>query len=227
MSSLTDASWSTLLESEKEKPYFKAILNFIATERHAGKTIYPDKTDLFNAFKLTPYDTVKVVILGQDPYHGSGQAHGLSFSVRPGMPHPPSLKNIFKALENDLGIRPPQQGCLTSWAKQGVLLLNTTLSVEAKKPQSHAKIGWQQFTDVVIKSLNQHPEHIVFLLWGSEAQNKANLIDTRRHTILTASHPSPLSAYRGFMSCRHFSQANEYLGKMGRAPINWELSLTT
>lgn len=213
--------WSTLLSAEKEKPYFKAIINYLKAERAAKKTIYPETSDLFNAIKYTPFETVKVVILGQDPYHGPKQAHGLAFSVQAGVPLPPSLKNIFQELQQDLNIPKPQEGSLEHWATQGVLLLNSILSVEAGKPQSHANIGWQQFTDHVIRCLNQHPEGIVFLLWGAHAQQKAALITNPRHQILKAPHPSPLSAHRGFLGCRHFSKANELLKKMGRTPIVW------
>jgi len=216
-------TWKTLLSDEKQKSYFQAILNFIHTERTAGKIIYPAQADIFNAIKFTPYENVKVVILGQDPYHGENQAHGLSFSVRKGVPLPPSLQNIFKELKNDLDIPNPHYGCLEHWAQQGVLLLNTVLTVEANKPQSHAHIGWQRFTDHVIASLNDHPQGIVFLLWGSYAQQKAQLITNMRHRILKAPHPSPLSAHRGFMGCRHFSQTNQLLQQMGREPIDWRI----
>lgn len=224
MTLMTEAlTWKTLLGDEKQKPYFQAILNFLKTERAAGKIIYPAQEDIFNALKFTPYENVKVVILGQDPYHGPNQAHGLSFSVRPGVPPPPSLLNIFKELQSDLGIPKPSHGCLEKWAQQGVLLLNAVLTVEADKPQSHAHIGWQQFTDKIIASLNEHPEGIVFLLWGSHAQQKTQLISNLRHKILKAPHPSPLSASRGFLGCKHFSQANQLLTQMGREPIDWQL----
>ncbi len=216
-------SWQSLLSGEKAQPYFKKILEFLEKERAAGKTIYPAQKDIFNAFKLTPFADVRVVILGQDPYHGPKQAHGLAFSVQPGVPPPPSLQNIFLELKNDLGYIPPKHGCLESWAKQGVLLLNTTLSVEAGKPQSHAKIGWQLFTDKVIQCLNEHPRGIVFLLWGAPAQQKTGLINPFKHRILKAPHPSPLSAHRGFIGCKHFSKANELLKEMGLTEINWQL----
>jgi uracil-DNA glycosylase len=217
----TELTWSTVLAEEKEKDYFKQILQFVKHEHLAGKQIYPPQKDIFNALKLTPFETIKVVILGQDPYHGAGQAHGLAFSVQPGIDIPPSLRNIFQELHSDLGMSKPKQGCLQKWAEQGVLLLNAVLTVESGKAHSHAHIGWQRFTDKVIESLNNHPEGIVFLLWGASAQSKAALIDNKKHLILTTTHPSPLSAHRGFMGCRHFSKANDWLKKIGRAPIDW------
>lgn len=219
-------TWQSVLGEEKQKPYFQTILNHVKSERVKGKKIYPPQQDIFNALKFTPYEAVKVVIIGQDPYHNPNQAHGLSFSVRKGIPAPPSLQNIFKEISDDLNIPAPNHGCLEGWAKQGVLLLNAVLTVEENKPQSHAKIGWQQFTDKVIHSLNDHPESIVFLLWGSYAQQKEALINTDKHYVLKAPHPSPLSAHRGFLGCKHFSKANELLEKMGRPPINWDLSET-
>lgn len=217
------ATWQSLLASEKAQPYFKKILDFLDKERAAGKIIYPPQKDIFNALKLTAFADVRVVIIGQDPYHGPKQAHGLAFSVQPGVPPPPSLQNIFLELKNDLGCTPSKNGCLENWAKQGILLLNATLTVEAGKPQSHANIGWQQFTDKVIESLNDHPQGIVFLLWGAPAQQKSKLINPFKHRILTAPHPSPLSAHRGFLGCKHFSKANELLKQMGREEINWQL----
>ena len=217
-------TWKTILNETKQKPYFQAILEFIKKERKAGKTIYPPQKDIFNAFKLTLYEMVKVVILGQDPYHGPNQAHGLAFSVRPSVAtFPPSLQNIFKELHEDLNVSIPAQGTLEKWAKQGVLLLNTALTVEAGKPQSHASIGWHRFTDHVIASLNDHPQGIVFLLWGTYAQQKSSLITNIRHHILKASHPSPFSANRGFFGCQHFSKTNKLLGEMGREEIDWRL----
>ncbi|AKQ33685.1 uracil-DNA glycosylase [Candidatus Coxiella mudrowiae] len=217
-------TWQTVLNEKKQKPYFQAILDFVKKERKAGKTIYPPQKDIFNALKLTPYETVKVVILGQDPYHGPNQAHGLAFSVRPGVAFPPSLQNIFKELHEDLNVPIPSQGTLEKWAKQGVLLLNAALTVEAGKPQSHASIGWHRFTDHVIASLNDHhPKGIVFLLWGAYAQQKSSLITNIRHRILKAPHPSPFSANRGFFGCRHFSKVNELLREMGREEIDWTL----
>jgi uracil-DNA glycosylase len=219
----TPSNWETALAAEKQKPYFKAITAHLKAESNAGKTIYPAKEDTFNALKYTPFTDVKVVIIGQDPYHGHNQAHGLCFSVKKGVRPPPSLMNIYKELYSDLGIIPPQHGNLEQWAHQGVLLLNSTLTVEASKPQSHAKIGWQQFTDAIIEQLNHHPQSIVYLLWGAYAQSKQKLIDTSKHRILTAPHPSPLSAHRGFLGCKHFSKANALLKKLGRDPIDWIL----
>jgi len=218
------STWSNVLGTEKDQPYFKSILQFIEQEKKAGKIIYPARDEIFNAFKETPFEEVKVVILGQDPYHGPGQAHGLSFSVNPGVKTPPSLKNIYKELNADLNIPIPAHGYLKKWANQGVLLLNTSLSVEQNAPQSHAKIGWTRFTDKVIQQLNDHPKPLVFLLWGSHAKNKSALIKNKKHLILTAPHPSPLSAYQGFLGCRHFSKANDFLKKHNREPIDWELS---
>lgn len=217
-------TWSDVLSDEKDKPYFQSIMQFLKQELAAGKTIYPPQNELFSAFKETSYDEVKVVILGQDPYHGAGQAHGLSFSVKPQVKLPPSLKNIFQELKNDLQIPISTQGCLTPWAKQGVLLLNTSLSVEASQPQSHAGIGWTQFTDRVIRTLNDHQKPIVFLLWGAHAKNKAVLINNSNHLVLTAPHPSPFSAHQGFLGCKHFSKTNDFLISKGRQPIHWDLN---
>jgi len=216
-------TWSDILDEEKAKPYFQKILNYVAAERAKGKEIYPPQDEIFNALTLTPFDNVKVVLLGQDPYHGENQAHGLSFSVKPGIKAPPSLANIYDELKDDLGINKPNHGYLAAWTKQGVLMLNSVLTVENGKPQSHANIGWQEFTDRIITSLNSHPEGIVFLLWGSYAQRKSVLINTNRHLVLMAPHPSPLSAHRGFFGCKHFSKANKWLVKMGREPIDWQL----
>lgn len=223
----TDTStltWTDILSPEKSKPYFIKIMDALAEERHKGKTIFPPQEDIFNALKWTPFDEIKVVIIGQDPYHGPGQAHGLSFSVQPGVTKPPSLQNIFKELQADLNVPIPPQGCLTAWAKQGVLLLNASLTVEAHQPQSHAQIGWHTFTDAIITSLNQHPKPIAFLLWGASAQRKASLIHNPQHLILKAAHPSPLSAHRGFLGCSHFSKTNTFLNDNGRQPIDWQLS---
>jgi uracil-DNA glycosylase len=214
-------SWRDVLAEEKAKPYFKEALAFVERERRAGKTIYPPNADVFNAFQFTPFDRVKVVILGQDPYHGPGQAHGLCFSVRPGIPFPPSLHNIFKEISADLKTPPPKDGCLERWAHQGVLLLNAVLTVEGGKPQSHAGIGWEQFTDQVVRVLNEERRGLVFLLWGSPAQKKGAIIDPSRHHVLKCPHPSPLSASRGFFGCRHFSKANELLSAQGLEPIVW------
>ena len=222
---MTDSTttWADILGGEKKQAYFKSILNFLAEEQKAGKTIYPAQDELFSAFKETPYEKVKVVILGQDPYHGPGQAHGLSFSVKPGIKPPPSLKNIFQELKSDLNITTPNHGCLKKWANQGVLLLNTSLSVEQSKPQSHGKIGWTTFTDHVIHQLSNYPKPLVFLLWGAHAKNKGVLIDEQKHLVLTAAHPSPFSVHQGFYGCKHFSKANEFLRLKGREPIDWEL----
>ena len=214
-------SWSQILGLEKKKPYFKSILSQLDREMAMGKTIYPPKSSIFKAFELTAFADVKVVILGQDPYHGPEQAHGLSFSVQKPIKPPPSLQNIFKELQSDLGIQAPEHGDLTGWAKQGVLLLNASLTVQAATPQSHAKIGWELFTDHVMACVNDHPEPVVFLLWGASAQKKAHFLDETRHCLLKAPHPSPLSAHRGFLGCRHFSQANAFLQKAGREPIDW------
>jgi uracil-DNA glycosylase len=215
-------TWQTELAPEKEKAYFKKLLTFVNSER-CQKTIYPAQCDVFNALKYTPLDRVKVVIIGQDPYHGEGQAHGLCFSVKQGVPPPPSLKNIFLELHNDLGLPIPKHGCLIKWAEQGVLLLNTILTVEAGKPQSHVNIGWEEFTDKVIQILNDKKDGLVFLLWGNNAQRKCQIIDPTKHFILKAAHPSPLSV-TGFLSCKHFSKTNEILKKQGKTPIDWDLS---
>ncbi|BCA93939.1 uracil-DNA glycosylase [Legionella antarctica] len=216
-------TWRDIIGDEKKQPYFQSILQFLTQEQQAGKVIYPEKNDLFNAFKETAYEQVKVVILGQDPYHGPGQAHGLSFSVNPGVKPPPSLKNIFQELKNDLNMPIPNHGCLKKWAAQGVLLLNTSLSVEQNKPQSHAKIGWTIFTDNVIRKLNHCSHSLVFLLWGAHAKNKSILIREKKHLVLTAAHPSPFSVHQGFYGCRHFSKANSFLKANGREPIDWSL----
>jgi len=214
-------SWKTVLAGEKEEAYFQHILHFLKQEREKGKVIYPKQADIFNAFKYTDFDNVKVVVIGQDPYHGPNQAHGLSFSVQQGVPMPPSLQNIFKELHRDLGIAAPAHGCLEGWATQGVLMLNAVLTVVAGQPQSHAKIGWEQFTNKVIQSLNDRREGLIFLLWGSQAQKKGEMIDPTRHYILKSSHPSPLSAHRGFLGCGHFSKVNELLQKQGKDEIEW------
>ena len=218
-----ELSWARVLADEKRQAYFQEILAFVERERAAGKVIYPPNAEVFNALALTPFSEVKVVVLGQDPYHGPRQAHGLCFSVKPPTPPPPSLLNIFSELESDVGIARPKHGDLTSWARQGVLLLNAVLTVEDGKPGSHANKGWERFTSKVIEELNNRREHLVFLLWGSYAQKKAEHVDRTKHLVLTAPHPSPLSAYRGFLGCRHFSQANSYLVTHGRTPIDWSL----
>lgn len=200
-----------------------ALGEFLRSEKAAGKVIYPPGGRIFAALDATPFDAVKVVILGQDPYHGPNQAHGLCFSVLPGVPSPPSLENIFKEIARDLGIARPDHGCLLPWARQGVLLLNSVLTVEGGLAGSHQGKGWEGFTDACIDALNREREGIVFLLWGSYAQAKGKLIDTRRHRVLKAPHPSPLSAHRGFIGCGHFSRANEYLNERGHVAINWKL----
>lgn len=218
------AKWADVLAQEKQQPYFQDIMEYIENERAAGKTVYPAQQDVFNAFKLTEFDKVKVVILGQDPYHGPNQAHGLSFSVLPGIKTPPSLVNIYKELATDIeGFSIPNHGSLESWAKQGVLLLNTVLTVEQGKAHSHAKIGWERFTDFAIKQLSERQQGIIFLLWGSHAQKKGAMIDTQKHHVLHAPHPSPLSAYRGFLGCEHFSKTNKILQQQNKTVINWEL----
>lgn len=215
-------SWDGILTGEFEKPYYLKLKEFLINE-YRTKTIYPDKYNIFNALKLTPYEQVKVVILGQDPYHGPGQAHGLSFSVQPGVQTPPSLQNMYKELRDDLGCFIPNNGYLVSWAKQGVLLLNTVLTVEAGKANSHRKKGWENFTDEVIKKLNERDKPIVFLLWGNNAKEKMSLITNPKHFILTTVHPSPLSATRGFMGCKHFSKTNEILKGIGEKEIDWQI----
>ncbi|QHM72100.1 uracil-DNA glycosylase [Mixta intestinalis] len=215
-------TWHDVLATEKEQPYFIETLKTVAQERAAGVTIYPPKEDVFNAFRLTELSDVKVVMLGQDPYHGPNQAHGLAFSVRPGVAVPPSLMNMYKELESDIpGFQRPNHGYLESWAKQGILLLNTVLTVEAGKAHSHARLGWETFTDRVIAAVNEQRDNVVFLLWGSHAQKKGSIIDTQRHHVLKAPHPSPLSAHRGFFGCRHFSRTNEILVQQGETPIDW------
>lgn len=217
-------TWHEAIGGEKQQAYFQNILHRVKAERQAGKIIYPPATDVFNAFKATEFDQVKVVILGQDPYHGANQAHGLSFSVRPDIAIPPSLVNIYKELATDIeGFQIPKHGYLQPWAEQGVLLLNTVLTVRAGQAHSHADFGWETFTDHVIHVLNQQREHVVFLLWGSHAQKKGAMIDRHKHLVLTAPHPSPLSAHRGFFGCRHFSQTNAYLEQHHLTPIQWQI----
>ncbi|MGC5902669.1 uracil-DNA glycosylase [Providencia stuartii] len=215
-------TWHDVIGSEKTQAYFKDTLAYVANERQKGKIIYPPQQDVFNAFRYTELADVKVVILGQDPYHGPGQAHGLSFSVIPGIKPPPSLVNMYKELENDIpGFKRPNHGYLLSWAQQGVLLLNTVLTVEQGNAHSHAHLGWETFTDKVIAAINEHREGVVFLLWGSHAQKKGRIIDTKRHHVLKAPHPSPLSAHRGFLGCGHFSQTNQLLQQQGLEAIDW------
>lgn len=229
---MTDAiklepSWKAKLQSEFAKPYMTELKSFLQEQYARKKTIYPRGPEYFAALNATPFDQVKVVILGQDPYHGPGQAHGLCFSVRPGVAVPPSLQNIYKELNADLGIKPQNHGYLMKWAEQGVLLLNATLTVEAGRAGSHQNRGWEQFTDRIVDLLNTEREHLVFVLWGSYAQKKGQFIDTKKHFVLKAPHPSPLSAHRGFMGSRPFSKINEYLESTGQAPIDWNLPSIT
>lgn len=217
-----EQSWKNALAGEFEKPYFVSLVRFLHEEKAAGRQIFPPGSRIFRAFDLTPVDKVKVVILGQDPYHGFGQAHGLSFSVPENMPAPPSLKNIFKEIEDDLGIRMSGYPNLENWAGQGVLLLNAVLTVRSGEAASHSKIGWEEFTDAVIRYLSDNCSGIVFMLWGNFARSKRNLIDHSRHYVLEAAHPSPL-ARGAFFGCRHFSKANELLVSQGRTPVDWQL----
>jgi len=214
--------WDELLKAEFTKEYYLNLRQFLKTE-YKTRTIYPNMYDIFNALRYTSYSDVKVVILGQDPYHGAGQAHGLCFSVKKGVNPPPSLQNIFKEQQSDVGIRLPSHGELTEWAKQGVLLLNTVLTVREASPNSHKGKGWETFTDEVIRHLNVREKPMVFLLWGANAKAKQALITNKHHLVLTSVHPSPLSAYHGFFGCRHFSKANEFLQSVGQAPIDWQL----
>jgi uracil-DNA glycosylase len=216
-------SWKKILKDEFSKPYFQQIALHLKTEKLQGKTIYPPGSLIFNAFNRTPFNKVKAIILGQDPYHGPNQAHGLCFSVQNGVSPPPSLINIFKELQEDIGIDIPKHGNLTHWAEQGVFLLNASLTVRAAEPMSHAKIGWATFTDTVIKKLSDTEKHVVFLLWGKFAQEKSVLIDQSKHLILRAAHPSPLSAHAGFFGCKHFSKTNAWLMSKGIDPIDWQL----
>ncbi len=219
-----EPSWAAVLKNEFTKSYFQQIVTFLKTEKAAGKTIYPPGPLIFNAFNQTPFNKLKVVILGQDPYHGAGQAHGLSFSVQNGIKPPPSLVNIFKEIQSDIGVAMPVgYGNLTRWAEQGVLLLNAALTVRANEPFSHAKFGWADFTDSVIQKISDEKKGIVFLLWGKFAQEKQVLIDETRHHVLKAAHPSPFSADKGFFGCKHFSKTNEILVKQGQPPIDWKL----
>jgi uracil-DNA glycosylase len=219
-----EASWKEALKHEFTKPYFLKIVTFLKTEKAAGKIIYPPGPLIFNAFNQTPFDKVELVILGQDPYHNPGQAHGLSFSVPDGIKPPPSLVNIYKEIQSDIGVQMPfQYGNLTRWAEQGVLLLNAILTVRANEPASNAKIGWMNFTDAVIKKISDEKEGVVFLLWGKFAQDKQILIDETKHFVLKAAHPSPFSADKGFFGCKHFSKANALLTKQGKSPIDWKL----
>ncbi|MGC4409215.1 uracil-DNA glycosylase [Rhizobium rosettiformans] len=216
-------SWKAVLGDEFVQPYMRNLKDFLQSEKAAGKQIFPKGAEYFRALDLTPLNNVRVVILGQDPYHGAGQAHGLCFSVQPGVRIPPSLVNIYKELQSDLGIAPARHGFLEHWAQQGVLLLNSVLTVEEARAASHQGKGWEQFTDAVIRAVNEDCEHVVFMLWGSYAQKKAAFVDGSRHLVLKAPHPSPLSAHTGFFGCRHFSQANAYLLSKGRNAIDWQL----
>lgn len=216
-------SWRARLREEFDRPYMQALKRFLEEEKAAGKRIFPKGSEYFRALDLTPLDRVKVVILGQDPYHGEGQAHGLCFSVRPGVRTPPSLVNIYKELKSDLGLTPPRHGFLEHWAQQGVLLLNSVLTVEIGRAASHQKRGWEQFTDAIIRVVNSQADPAVFLLWGAYAQRKAAFVDQDRHLVLKAAHPSPLSAHNGFLGCRHFSQANAFLEAKGRGGVDWAL----
>ncbi len=218
-----EASWKARLGEYFQRPDMRALGDFLRAEKRAGKAVFPPGREIFAAFEYTPFDAVKVVILGQDPYHGPGQAHGLCFSVRPGVRVPPSLANIFREIERDLGTVPPDHGCLTPWARRGVLLLNSVLTVERGRAGAHRGRGWEAFTDAVIGELNRGRDGLVFLLWGSYAQAKGRLIDGRRHHVLRAPHPSPLSAHRGFLGCGHFSAANRFLAEHEREPVDWSL----
>ena len=218
-----EESWKNILKEEFGKVYFQQIVTFLKAEKSAGRIIYPPGPLIFNAFNKTPFSKVEVVLLGQDPYHNKGQAHGLSFSVPDGIPKPPSLINIFKELENDLGIPPPKNGNLEKWATQGVLLLNASLTVRQNEPASHSKIGWLQFTDTVISKISEQKKGIVFLLWGKFAQDKQSIIDETKHYVLKAAHPSPFSADKGFFGCRHFSKTNELLALQHKESIDWKL----
>lgn len=217
-------SWATHLNSEMEKPYFQDLMKFLESERNAGKKIFPDFSDIFAALNATPLEKVKVVILGQDPYHGEGQAHGLSFSVKKGIKTPPSLVNIYKELSDDLKLPTPSHGDLSQWSSQGVLLLNNVLTVEVARPGSHHKKGWETFTDKIIEVLNEKRENLVFILWGNPAQVKAKKVDEKKHFVIKSVHPSPLSSYRGFFGSKPFSQANKFLEAKGAGGIDWSVT---
>lgn len=221
-----DDSWRLPLMREFQSPYMQELKRFLEVEKTAGKRIFPKGGEYFRALDLTPLDKVKVVILGQDPYHGEGQAHGLSFSVKPGVRTPPSLVNIYKELQSDLGLTPRRHGFLEHWAKQGVLLLNSVLTVEMGKAASHQKRGWERFTDAIIRLVNEKSDPVVFILWGAYAQRKAEFVDQSRHLVLKSAHPSPLSAHNGFLGSRPFSKANAFLEAKGRGPIDWGLPET-
>lgn len=217
-------NWPLLLAEEKQKEYFQQTLAYVKQRRASGIQVFPPEHEVFSAFESPCFDQIKVVILGQDPYHGAGQAHGLCFSVKPGVKPPPSLANIYKELHTDIAnFQLPRHGDLRGWAEQGVFLLNTVLTVEEGQAHSHKKLGWEQFTDRVIELLSEHSEGLVFLLWGAHAQKKGKNIDVKKHVVLTAPHPSPLSAHRGFFGCQHFSKTNEHLQRLGKVPINWQV----
>lgn len=218
-----EKSWLDVIGAEFDRPYMVKLKQFLQQEKESGRVIYPKGAEIFNALNTTPFDKVRVVIIGQDPYHGEGQAHGLAFSVREGIAIPPSLMNIYKEIEAEFGIKMPRSGDLTPWAEQGVLLLNATLTVVHANAGSHQKKGWEEFTDAIIRVVNEKHEHVVFMLWGSYAQKKGAFIDRNKHLVLEAPHPSPLSAHRGFLGCGHFKKANEYLIKQGLPPINWQI----
>lgn len=219
-----EESWKQVLQDEFEKPYFAELRRFLQAEKAAGKTIYPPGSLIFNAFNSTPFQKVRVVIIGQDPYHGAGQAHGLCFSVQHGVKPPPSLVNIYKELKDDVGFEIPNHGCLQKWTEQGVFLLNAILTVEANQPASHQKKGWEEFTNAVIQKLSQERNGLIFILWGAFAQQKSVLIDETKHTILKAAHPSPFSAYNGFFRCKHFSKTNDILTQKGDTAIDWQIN---
>ena len=220
-----DRGWKERLSEEFRQPYMQGLAEFLAAEEQAGKVLFPASQHCFNALNSTPLENVRVVILGQDPYHGPGQAHGLCFSVRPNVAIPPSLVNIFKEIQDDLGIAPPDHGCLQPWAEQGVLLLNSVLTVVQGQAGAHQGKGWETFTDKVIETINREREGVVFLLWGSYAKKKGQHIDRTKHLVLDGPHPSPLSAYRGFFGCKHFSKVNDWLQQQGKPTVNWALSL--
>ncbi|MBY0529985.1 MAG: uracil-DNA glycosylase [Rhabdochlamydiaceae bacterium] len=220
-----EKTWYEKLKGEIEQPYIQDLKAFLEKERRSGHEVYPPEPLVFHAFSQTPYDQVKVVLIGQDPYHGKGQAHGLSFSVPSGVSLPPSLRNIYREMEEDLHVVPSKEGCLTAWAKQGVLLLNATLTVRAKEPKSHHGKGWERFTDAVVRVLLERKEPVIFLLWGKSAQEKcAHILEHSHHVVLTAAHPSPYSAHSGFFGCRHFSKTNAQLKLWDKAPIEWSLT---
>jgi len=215
-------TWDEVLKAETEKEYFHKLMEQVDAQ-YQMHTVYPAKENIFNALRFTPYEQVKILLLGQDPYHGPGQAHGLAFSVQPGIPNPPSLQNMLRELASDVGTAPAKNGCLTPWAEQGVMLLNTVLTVRESEPNSHKSLGWTTFTDAVIRALNDREDPVIFMLWGANAKEKLPLITNSRHFVLSAPHPSPLSAHRGFFGCRHFSKANLILERQNKTPINWQL----